>query len=107
MPADGTHVTIAPGFQTNIRKLAVPPSIAARLARGEDVSPEEIEAARKAYDEIPKTSLSGRRVVEERDDRGVGGVVKTEEESGSGNEWLEGTAAGKAGKRKGKGKGKK
>lgn len=37
----------APGFITNTRKLKVTPEIAARLRRGEQVSPEEIEAAVK------------------------------------------------------------
>ncbi|KAF5393623.1 hypothetical protein D9757_000402 [Collybiopsis confluens] len=35
----------APGFQTNVRRIRVTPEIAARLRRGEEVSPEEIAAA--------------------------------------------------------------
>jgi len=35
----------APGFQTNVRQIRVTPEIAARLRRGEQVSPEEIAAA--------------------------------------------------------------
>lgn len=35
----------APGFQTNVRRLRVTPDIAARLRRGEEVSPEEIAAS--------------------------------------------------------------
>jgi hypothetical protein len=38
----------APGFLTGVKRVAVPPEIVARLRRGEDVSPEEIEAAQKA-----------------------------------------------------------
>jgi hypothetical protein len=35
----------APGFQTNVRQIRVTPEIAARLRRGEQVSPEEIARA--------------------------------------------------------------
>ncbi|KAJ6584800.1 hypothetical protein B0H19DRAFT_927219, partial [Mycena capillaripes] len=35
----------APGFQTNVRKIRVPPELMARIRRGEDVSPDEIAAA--------------------------------------------------------------
>lgn len=35
----------APGFQTSVRQISVTPEIAARLRRGEHVSPEEIAAA--------------------------------------------------------------
>ncbi|KAJ4482463.1 hypothetical protein J3R30DRAFT_3656500 [Lentinula aciculospora] len=35
----------APGFQTNVRRIRVTPEIAARIRRGEEVSPEEITAA--------------------------------------------------------------
>lgn len=36
---------VAPGFQTNVRRIRVTPEIAARLRRGEEVSPDEIAAA--------------------------------------------------------------
>lgn len=35
----------APGFQTNIKRIAVPPEIMARIRAGEDVSADEITAA--------------------------------------------------------------
>ncbi|KDN52532.1 hypothetical protein K437DRAFT_272398 [Tilletiaria anomala UBC 951] len=35
----------APGFQTNVAKVAIPPDIAARIRAGEDVSAEEITQA--------------------------------------------------------------
>jgi protoporphyrinogen oxidase len=35
----------APGFQTNIKRIAVPPEIMARIRAGEEVSAEEITAA--------------------------------------------------------------
>ncbi|KAF8321102.1 hypothetical protein DL93DRAFT_2072784 [Clavulina sp. PMI_390] len=38
----------APGFMTSTRKLKVTPEIAARLRRGEQVTPEEIDAAVRA-----------------------------------------------------------
>ncbi|KAG6849922.1 hypothetical protein H0H93_003633 [Arthromyces matolae] len=60
----------APGFQTNVRQVRVTPEIAARIRRGEDVSPEEI--ARAAASESiannesqPYNPLAGRGVVEE------------------------------------------
>jgi len=107
----------ASGFQTNVRKVRVTPEIAARIRRGEDVSPAEIEAAARAADErdAPHTpdssnqkvssaatsSLSNpfpgglpRGVVEERDDRHLinstenGNNDKKAEENSSTNEWL-------------------
>ncbi|KAF7346144.1 hypothetical protein MSAN_01841200 [Mycena sanguinolenta] len=35
----------APGFQTSVRKIRVPPELMARIRAGEDVSPDEIAAA--------------------------------------------------------------
>ncbi|KAF8208763.1 hypothetical protein K438DRAFT_1573587 [Mycena galopus ATCC 62051] len=35
----------APGFQTGVRKIRVPPELMARIRAGEDVSPDEIAAA--------------------------------------------------------------
>lgn len=40
----------APGFQTNVRKIRVPPELMARIRRGEDVSPDEIAAASARMD---------------------------------------------------------
>ena len=37
----------APGFTTNVRKVAVPPEIMARIRAGEQVSGEEITAAQE------------------------------------------------------------
>ncbi|KAF8899807.1 hypothetical protein CPB84DRAFT_1780032 [Gymnopilus junonius] len=87
----------APGFQTNVRRVRVTPEIAARIRRGEDVSPAEIEAASRAADEEEeRQKLSSspnsaspvvglpRGVIEERDDRhSING-----KENGSVNEWL-------------------
>jgi hypothetical protein len=40
---------LAPGFQTSVKRIRVTPEIAARIKRGEEVSPEEIaEAAARA-----------------------------------------------------------
>lgn len=47
----------APGFQTNVRRIRVTPEIAARLERGEEVSPEEIAAASaQAEDDAKRTA---------------------------------------------------
>ncbi|KAJ7644251.1 hypothetical protein FB45DRAFT_735553 [Roridomyces roridus] len=73
----------APGFQTNVRKIRVPPEIMERIRRGEEVTPEEITAA------------SARMEAEERE----GGtpappakkpqpVVETLSEQEPVNEWL-------------------
>ncbi|GAA5935478.1 uncharacterized protein JCM15063_001049 [Sporobolomyces koalae] len=35
----------APGFQTGVKKVAIPPELAARIRAGEDVSAEEVTAA--------------------------------------------------------------
>ncbi|KAJ7288539.1 hypothetical protein C8J57DRAFT_1460047 [Mycena rebaudengoi] len=41
---------VAPGFQTNVRKIRVPPELMARIRRGEDVSPDEISVASARMD---------------------------------------------------------
>jgi len=48
----------APGFQTNVRRIRVTPEIAARLRRGEEVSPEEIAAASAQAEEDEKRNPS-------------------------------------------------
>jgi len=45
------YARTAPGFQTNVQRIRVTPEIAARLSRGEEVSPEEIAAASARADE--------------------------------------------------------
>jgi len=81
----------APGFQTSVKKLRVTPEIAARIRRGEVVSPEEIDAAARKADlksaaEGSGGSLAGVRVIEERDDRHLINAGNKEEEAV--NEWL-------------------
>lgn len=105
---------LAPGFQTNVRRIRVTPEIAARIRRGEQVSPEEIEAAsRKADEEEATSKLSGNgtsssngvntlpmRIIEERDDRNVTDQKKKDDPMD--NEWLPDSIAGP--KKRGKGK---
>lgn len=82
----------APGFQTSVKKLRVTPEIAARIRRGEKVSPEEIDAAarkanlKSAAEEGSGGGLGGLRVIEERDDRHLINAEKKEEEVV--DEWL-------------------
>lgn len=73
------------------------PEIAARIRRGEDVSPAEVEAASRAADEQeareakegkPKPPVLQPRVFEERDDRHLIGKDSADESAGSTNEWL-------------------
>ncbi|KAF4616927.1 hypothetical protein D9613_008560 [Agrocybe pediades] len=93
----------APGFQTNVGRVRVTPEIAARIRRGENVSPQEIEAASRALDEkeareknTSKGSSPGafsgglpRGVIEERDDRHLLGNQSSEKDDDSStNEWL-------------------
>ncbi|KAG5640654.1 hypothetical protein DXG03_007656 [Asterophora parasitica] len=81
----------APGFQTNVRRVRVTPEIAARIRRGETVSPDEIaQAAAEAEangngneeEDPPRNSLAGRGVVEERR------LDQDKSEPGPVNEWL-------------------
>jgi hypothetical protein len=86
----------APGFQTNVRQLRVTPDIAARLRRGEDVTPEEIAAAARAADAAEQQH----GIIEERDDRPKDqdkgkGKLENEESVEPVNEWLEDTAVGR------------
>lgn len=96
----------AKGFQTNVQRVRVTPEIAARIRRGEDVSPAEIEAASRAADEkearegsAAKASSPGaymgglpRGVIEERDDRHLNEATPSSSSSTKGddsaNEWL-------------------
>ena len=94
----------APGFQTSVKRIRVTPEIAARIRRGEEVSPEEIEAAsRKADlnqddDESMRLAL-GRGVIEERDYRYLINSGRRGEEREEENEWLPESIT-KPGKRK-------
>lgn len=96
----------AAGFQTNVKRVRVTPEIAARIRRGEDVSPAEIEAASRAADAQEaaeaKASPNGgppaagqpfvgslpRGIIEERDDRHLIARDDAEEAVSSSNEWL-------------------
>jgi len=100
-----TSLLSAPGFQTGVRRVRVTPEIAARIRRGEDVSPAEIEAAsRKADLEEEERKHSGlsasatsnsngnggmslpRGVLEERDDRHL--INSDSDAKEEANEWL-------------------
>ncbi|KAG8747579.1 hypothetical protein FRC12_014036 [Ceratobasidium sp. 428] len=58
----------APGFMTNVRKVAITPELAERLRRGEEVTPEEIAAAQAEAAKNPTVTIRRRDIVE-RDDR--------------------------------------
>ena len=104
---------LAPGFQTNVRRIRVTPEIAARIQRGEEVSAEEIEAASNKANEEKATSNSPSketssagvntlpmRIIEERDDRNISNHKKKDDPVE--NEWLPDSITGP--KKKGKGK---
>ncbi|KIK65726.1 hypothetical protein GYMLUDRAFT_39236 [Collybiopsis luxurians FD-317 M1] len=48
----------APGFQTNVRRIRVTPEIAARIRRGEEVTPEEIAAAAAKAEDNERNGVS-------------------------------------------------
>ncbi|KAF8598620.1 hypothetical protein BDV93DRAFT_609729 [Ceratobasidium sp. AG-I] len=58
----------APGFMTNVRKVAITPELAERMRRGEEVTPEEIAAAQAEAAKNPTVTIRRRDIVE-RDDR--------------------------------------
>lgn len=58
----------APGFMTNVKKVAITPELAERLRRGEEVTPEEIAAAQEEAARNPSVTLRRREIIE-RDDR--------------------------------------
>ncbi|BGP41046.1 hypothetical protein JCM10450v2_005064 [Rhodotorula kratochvilovae] len=72
----------APGFQTGVRRVAIPPALAARIRAGEDVSAEEVTAALEAE----KERIAREEVAEEED------RVKLPE--GVDEEWLPAGALG-------------
>ncbi|KAF9014361.1 hypothetical protein BDZ89DRAFT_1142397 [Hymenopellis radicata] len=57
----------APGFQTGVRRVRVTPEIAARIQRGEEVSPEEIAASIAVPNR--KRRILGRRPPGQRNQR--------------------------------------
>ena len=109
-----TILLLAPGFQTNVRRIRVTPEIAARIQRGEQVSAEEIEAASKKANEEEVTSMSPSketssnagvntlpmRIIEERDDRSI--TSQQKKDVPVENEWLPDSVTGP--KKRGKGK---
>ena len=110
-----TYPALAPGFQTNVRRIRVTPEIAARIQRGEQVSAEEIEAASKKENEDEATSKSPSketsntgvntlpmRIIEERDDRNIINHNQKKKDDPVENEWLPDSITGP--KKKGKGK---
>jgi hypothetical protein len=107
----------APGFQTGVRQIRVTPEIAARLRRGEQVSPEEIaaasEAAAAAAQSAPRRMPVVERQLGETDERGqaggTSGVQAENDGSGGEDEEEEGEQAGgvKHRRRKAKAKGRR
>ncbi|KAL1747178.1 hypothetical protein HDZ31DRAFT_32431 [Schizophyllum fasciatum] len=90
----------APGFQTGIRQVRITPEIAARLRRGEEVSPAEIEAASRAADAAPPAPPPRPYGdIVEVDLRGQTNTTSEDEP----NEWVSEQIT----KKKGKGKGKR
>lgn len=110
---------LAPGFQTNVRRIRVTPEIAARIQRGDQVSAEEIEAASKKANEEEEVTTTSKspsketassnggvntlplRIIEERDDRIITSQKKKDDPMV--NEWLPDSITGPK-KKRGKGK---
>ncbi|KAF9518931.1 hypothetical protein BS47DRAFT_1337829 [Hydnum rufescens UP504] len=91
----------APGFITNTRQIKVTPEIAARLRRGEQVSPEEIDVAVKAAEaalsgaapsavEVSPTKPSPKKtkVVKRKVSSRQPAPVKVEDPKEAVNEWI-------------------
>ncbi|KAJ7211495.1 hypothetical protein B0H12DRAFT_1242603 [Mycena haematopus] len=79
----------APGFQTGVRKIRVPPELMARIRAGEDVSPDEIAAAsaRMEAEERGESDRSHLKSQENRNETKTKTVVN-EVPSDPANEWL-------------------
>ncbi|KAJ3998802.1 hypothetical protein F5050DRAFT_1147213 [Lentinula boryana] len=56
----------APGFQTNVRRIRVTPEIAARIRRGEEVSPDELAAASAKAEADAKGGIASSPITETR-----------------------------------------
>ncbi|KAJ7707133.1 hypothetical protein B0H16DRAFT_1824437 [Mycena metata] len=89
----------APGFQTNVRKVRIPPDLMRRIRAGEDVSPDEIAAAsarmereerEQGSSEPQRTAREERRDIIERDDRPKTNPVAQDSPASADpvNEWL-------------------
>ncbi|KAK0521046.1 hypothetical protein OC834_004848 [Tilletia horrida] len=95
----------APGFQTGVKRVAVPAALAARIRAGEEVSPEEIEAAQR---EAAEAAARGATIGTSSSLNSSVPIVERRKEPV--NEWLPENlqgGAGSAGARKGKRKGGK
>ncbi|KAJ7696019.1 hypothetical protein B0H17DRAFT_1198339 [Mycena rosella] len=81
----------APGFQTNVRKIRVPPELMARIRRGEDVSPDEIAAASARMDAEERdgaTSSPAPITPQSKKTESKPKPAVTEASSDPANEWL-------------------
>ncbi|KAL9939236.1 hypothetical protein V8E36_002049 [Tilletia maclaganii] len=75
----------APGFQTSVKRVAVPAAIAARIRAGEDVSPEEIEAAQR---EAAEAAARGATIGTSSAYHNSSPIVERRKEAPPVNEWL-------------------
>ena len=55
---------VAPGFQTNVKRIRITPDIAARIRRGEEVSPEEIAEAAARAETMHRDQDSGSSILD-------------------------------------------
>jgi hypothetical protein len=83
----------APGFLTSVKRVAVTPEIAARIRRGETVTPEEIEASQRAVAAaaVARESNAGEKgqVTSSEVSSTVPSSIQRQESSASdSNEWL-------------------
>ncbi|CAD6893895.1 unnamed protein product [Tilletia controversa] len=91
----------APGFQTSVKRVAVPAALAARIRAGEQVSPEEIEAAQREAAEAAAKGATIGTSSSLPSASGSGAVERTRYNEVV-NEWLPENLQGAAGARKGK-----
>lgn len=97
------NIYSAAGFQTGVRRVRVTPEIAARIRRGEEVSPDEIAAAAAKMEEMERTGKTPAPIVEdEKPFPRESAAPKTQESVEPANEWLSETVTNPTKRKKGK-----
>ncbi|KAJ7254825.1 hypothetical protein C8J57DRAFT_1656892 [Mycena rebaudengoi] len=92
----------APGFQTNVRKIRVPPELMARIRRGDDVSPHEIVAASARMDAEKRDGPISPQDISSEPKKKETKPPEKEPPSEPVNEWLPENIAGPKKRSKGK-----
>ncbi|KAJ7163369.1 hypothetical protein C8R46DRAFT_1282029 [Mycena filopes] len=78
----------APGFQTNVRKIRIPPDLMRRIRAGEDVSPDEIAAASARMEREEREGVAKEEKAEPPQKSKPKPVAQEVENADPANEWL-------------------